>query len=84
MKYSNTKFKVNSSEESTLVQNALFAEGYKWASGSKKPMYLNSKYLFIDNNGRILHSGGDDDYFNKDGSKEISVNNILNLDYEIY
>ena len=85
MKYSDTKIEIHSKEESILVQNILFDEGYKWLSEQKTPQHLDAKYLFIYANGNILMSMNDKKHFNNHANKEIFINTVLNQDnYEIY
>ena len=48
------KFRVKDAEHSKKIQEALFAEGYNWWSGSKvQPQYLDADFLYANENGSM-------------------------------
>jgi len=42
-------FKIKNKEHSRAIQNKLFEQGYRWASGDTVPMYLDAKGITLEN-----------------------------------
>lgn len=73
--FDNCKIKINSPEESKLVQEKLFQLGYKWYSEDKEVQHIYKKYLYTDLDKRITHNN-DDNYFKNDSRKEINIEDL--------
>lgn len=69
-----TKIRVNSPEESRLVQEKAFELGWKWQSSGKNFIALNSKYLYFYDN-YITHGTNDKD-FQQHKNREIFLSDL--------
>jgi len=71
----NTKIKINSEEESRLVQEYAFKQGFSW-SGDKIIKHINNPYLYFSK--YYMMSYGDTEIvFNDEPSKEIFISSII-------
>ena len=71
--------KVNAKDKDRVVQMKMFDCGIKWRCG--EPAYYNfGRYLFIDNEGFLLHCGNDEEYWKRHAYEEISADDILSIE----
>ena len=71
--------KVNAKDKDRVVQMKMFDCGIKWRCGES--VYYNfGSYLFIDNEGFLLHCGNDEEYWERHAYKEISADDILSIE----
>jgi hypothetical protein len=70
------KMKVNP-EQSKMVQEILFANGYKWKNGVQSILRTELPYLYFNEDRKLAHSENDLDYFVHSHLKEISFNEFV-------
>lgn len=71
MKTRKVKISVNSPTESKAVQEFLFKDGCKWASGGTGVSYTKSKCMFVNEVGEITMACHRDDYYNDHEYEEL-------------
>jgi len=74
--------KVYVSDKSEAIQEKLFEIGYRWESNGKIVSNLDAPFLFIDNDTDYIGYDYYMNYFLKNTYKEISVNDILNINID--
>lgn len=61
------------------IQERLLEIGFEWADGGKKVLYENNPYLFLENNGKLLTSTDNSDFYTATPERqEITPEEILN------
>ena len=74
----NVKFKVPSPEINERVQRVLLSRGYFWRQGSTDPKFLDKTAIYIDEYGRLTHTGhGEDEFFEAHRYHEVSYQELL-------
>jgi hypothetical protein len=70
------KMKVNP-EQSKIVQEVLFANGYKWKNGARRVLNTNYSFLYFNDGRELAHQINDAAYFVDNHLKEISFEQFL-------
>lgn len=69
-------------DKSEAIQEKLFEIGYRWESNGKIVSNLDAPFLFIDNDTDYIGYDYYMNYFLKNPYKEISLNDILNINID--
>ena len=75
MEFANTRIHISNTQESEVVQKALFKLGYTW-NGSQVVQNTEKPYLYVNSSGHLGH-GTSRSYFEDSSSKKVNVDEIL-------
>lgn len=81
-KFTEMQFKVDSSLESTKLQEKLFSLGYHWLHHDGYPQYIHEPYILTDTHGSLLWED-DADCFNSNYRPLMDTKHFINDNTEI-
>lgn len=63
------------------IQEKLFEIGFEWSNGEKNVLYENNPYLFLENNGKLLTSTDNSEFYTATPEmQEITPEKIIDID----